>query len=94
MRVEFSRRALARLESIQRYIAADNPSAASAVIAEIRRACSLIGLQPRMGRTVPGLELRFHVTRRYRYRIIYRTTPTVAQILDILHPRQAWTPPD
>jgi plasmid stabilization system protein ParE len=90
VRVDFSRRALTRLRGIHAYIAERDPAAAERVIAEIANACRLLGEQPSMGRAVEGTRLRFHLTRRFRYRIIYRVDETRIFVRDVLHPRQAW----
>ena len=87
--VDFTRRALARLADIHAYVAERDPVAADRVIAEIQRSCLLIGAQPLMGRAVDGTRLRFHVTRRFRYRVIYQAGERVL-IRDVLHPRQRW----
>lgn len=41
-----------------------------------------------MGTLLPELNLRYHVTRRYQYRIIYRVTAAAIEIRDVMHPRQ------
>jgi plasmid stabilization system protein ParE len=88
--VKVSARALARLRSIHAHIAPHGPDAAANVIGEIERVGSLIATQPRMGRAIPGTSLRFHITRRYGYRVIYRVTADGIELRDVLHPRQNW----
>jgi plasmid stabilization system protein ParE len=87
--VAFSPRALASLRSIREYLHERNPAAAARVIGEIERACALIGDYPGMGPAIPGTELRRHVTRRYRYRVIYRVAGDVIEVRDVMHPRRA-----
>lgn len=58
------------------------------MLAEIEGACALIGEYPRMGPAIPGTRLRRHVTRHYRYRVIYRIAGDVVEIRDVLHPRR------
>ena len=70
------------------FIGERNQSAAKAVKAEIYRACGLISDFPEMGRQIEGTGLRYHSTRKYRYRVIYRVIAEGAEIMDILHPRQ------
>ena len=41
-----------------------------------------------MGRRIESTSLRYHVTRRYRYRVIYRIVSDTVQVMDILHPKQ------
>ena len=86
---ELSRRALTRLREIHACIAQRDPEAARRVVAEVHAACRLIGAQPPMGRAIEGTGLRFHVTRRYRDRVICQTGARVL-IRDVPHPRQQW----
>jgi hypothetical protein len=53
---------------------------------------AIIATYPALGRAIPGTSLRYHVTRRYHYRIICRSALDTVEILDILHPRQASSP--
>lgn len=87
--VVFSSRALASLRSIRQYLRERNPAAATRVIGEIERACALIGEYPWMGPAIPGTRLRRHVTRRYRYRVLYCITRDVVEVRDVMHPRRA-----
>ena len=66
-----------------------NPRAADALLTEIERLCGLIAEFPELGRRIDGTSLRYHVSRSYRYRVIYRISGEGVEILDILHPRQA-----
>jgi plasmid stabilization system protein ParE len=87
--VRFSKRALASLTSQEDYLRQRNPNVADAVLLEISNLASLIGTFPEMGRSIDGTSLRYHVTRKYRYRIIYRITAKAVEIRDILHRRQS-----
>lgn len=84
----WSRRALASVRSIDDYISERNPDGARNVLAEIDRSCSLLAEFPMIGVTVPETFLRCHVTRRYRYRIIYRVEGERVEIRDVMHPSQ------
>ena len=84
----FSPRALASLRRTERYLRERNPTAADRVLAEIERACDLLRDQPWMGAPVAGTGLRRVVTRRYRYRVIYRAAGDVVEVRDIMHPRR------
>ena len=88
-RVRFSRRAVARLDDIGSYISERDPAAAARVLAEIDRAAALIGEHPRIGRPARVADLRVFVTRRHRYRVIYRVECGTVEIRDVLHPRQS-----
>jgi plasmid stabilization system protein ParE len=78
--------ALESLEAQIAFLRPRNPRAAEALIAEIERSCANLAAFPGMGRAVAGTSLRVHVTRHYRYRIIYRALPDRIEIRDILHP--------
>jgi plasmid stabilization system protein ParE len=84
--VRFSARALRSLRGIERYLGERNPAAAERVVEEIGRACALIGDYPEMGPAIPGTRLRRHVTRRYRYRVIYRIVGDIVEIREVMHP--------
>jgi addiction module RelE/StbE family toxin len=84
----FSPRALASLRRVARYLRERNPAAAERVLAEIERSCELLREHPWMGPPVPGTGLRRHVTRRYRYRVIYRVVGDLVEVRDVMHPRR------
>ena len=88
--VTYSRRALASLTNHFDHLEDRNPTAARDFLFEIERTSDLIGEFPRLGRAVEGLTLRCHVTKRFRYRIIYLATPERVEIREILHPNQDW----
>lgn len=87
--VRFSARALRSLRGIERYLRGRNPAAAERVIEEIRRACALIGDYPEMGAAIPGTRLRRHVTRRHRYRVIYRIMGEAVEVREVMHPSRS-----
>ena len=87
--VRFSPRALASLRSIRAWLRERDPAAADRVIAEIERACILLGDYPLMGPAIPETRLRRHVTRRYRYRVIYRVQGDRVEVRDVMHPSRA-----
>lgn len=86
--VHYSTRALAALVHIDRYLMERSPTGAANVFADIKRSINLLAAFPQMGSTIPELDLRYHMTRRYQYRIVYRVTATTIEIRDVLHPRQ------
>jgi plasmid stabilization system protein ParE len=87
--LRFSVRALASLNNQSAHIRQHNPRAATAVLDDIRRTCDLLAEFPMIGRTIEATRLRYLLSRRYRYRIIYRINGETVEIRDILHPRQA-----
>ena len=58
------------------------------MLAEIEDLASLIAAYQEMGRRIEGTDLRYHITRRYRYRVIYRLDGEVVQVVDVMHPRR------
>lgn len=87
--VRFSVRALASLDHHHAHITQHNPRAAAALLADIRRTCDLLAEFPMIGRAIEDTRLRYVLSRRYRYRVIYRIAGETVEIRDILHPRQA-----
>ncbi len=84
----WSARALASLTAQDDYLRPLNPDAADSVLSEIERLAALIAEFPQMGRRIDGTSLRYHVTARYRYRVIYRVWGERVEIVEVLHPRR------
>ncbi|NCQ25179.1 MAG: type II toxin-antitoxin system RelE/ParE family toxin [Roseovarius sp.] len=84
----WSARALASLTAQDDYLRPLNPTAADAVLSEIEHLAALIVEFPQMGRRIDGTGLRYHVTGRYRYRVIYRMRGRWVEIVEVLHPRR------
>ena len=84
----WSARALASLTAQDDYLRPLNSTAADAVLTEIERLAALIVEFPHMGRRIDGTSLRYHVTARYRYRLIYRVRGEQVEIVEVLHPRR------
>jgi plasmid stabilization system protein ParE len=84
----WSARALASLTAQDDYLRPLNPAAANAVLSEIERLAALIAAFPGIGRRIEGTALRYLVTRRYRYRVIYRARGERVEIVEVLHPRR------
>ena len=84
----WSARALASLTAQDDYLRPLNPAAADAVLTEIERLAELIAQFPQMGRRIDGTSLRYHITGRYRYRLIYRVRGERVEIVEVLHPRR------
>ncbi len=78
--------ALDSLEDQIVFLRPRNPAAAERVLAEIERTCTLLAEAPGTGRRIAGTASRVHITRRYRYRIIYHVTQDGIEVRDILHP--------
>lgn len=84
----WSARALTSLTAHDDYLRPLNPAAADAVLSEVERLAALIAEFPQMGRRIDGTGLRYHVTARYRYRLIYRGRGKRVEIVEVLHPRR------
>ena len=76
------------LEAQDDYLRPLNPKAADAVLAELAYSCELIADFPMIGRKIEGTGLRYMVTRKYCYRVVYRAFGDVVEIREVLHPRQ------
>ncbi len=88
--VHWSARATRSVLEIERYLNERNPAAALAVVAEIERTCALVAGMPMMAPRVGTLNLRMHITRRYRYRLVYRVVEGGIEVREVLHPRRAF----
>jgi plasmid stabilization system protein ParE len=84
----WSRRAIASLSAQDDWLRPKNPLAADSILREIERSAGLLAEFPDMGRRIEGTSLRCHVTRRYRFRIVYRVTGGSVQVVDVMHPRR------
>ncbi|MDO8754651.1 MAG: type II toxin-antitoxin system RelE/ParE family toxin [Anaerolineales bacterium] len=84
-RLEYSIAAGDDLESIQRYIAADNPKAATQVIENIMAAADNLLDFPMMGNPWRRAGTRKLVLKKYPYTIIYRLTTVAVFVLAVAH---------
>lgn len=73
------------LESIQRYIEAENPKAAARVIENIMTAADNLIDFPLLGKPWRRAGTRKLVLTKYPYSIIYRLTPDTVFVLTIAH---------
>lgn len=71
MKVRYSRRALVQLEQAHRFIAADDPIAARAVVERIATAVGLLGRYPTIGRPTDLRNIRAMSVPRTRYVVFY-----------------------
>lgn len=93
MKVEFSRQALADLETIAAFYAAKaGPQVAQAVGDRLEAAIARIAAQPESSPSVAGYRhLRVAFLIRYPFRIFYRVLADRIQIVHIRHTsRQSW----
>lgn len=84
MIVRYALRARGDIASIHDYLAARNPTAATAVVRQIRATCELLGRHPGIGRPTQFDDVRMISVLRYPY-IVYHQVSSDAVI--ILHVR-------
>lgn len=87
-RAKYSRRAIADIAAQDDYLRPLNPAAANAVLDEIEAMADLLVDFPKLGRLIDDTSLRYIVTRKYRYRIVYRLEQSELRIVQVLHPRK------
>lgn len=85
MRVVFTPLALADIQAIHNYIAADNPPAAGRTVSRIRRAVESLETFPELGRAWEGGPTRALSIAGIPYRIHYRVREDELQILRVYH---------
>ena len=88
MRLRWTRTALRDLDSLERYIAQDNPSAADAMVDRILRTIQLLTKNPEMGRR--GRVPRTRELVIPPYLIAYRVRRTEISIVAIIHGARRW----
>ncbi len=92
-RVTWSHRALADLEGIAAYIAADSPAYAKAVVRRVVSSTRTLARFPRSGRVVPEFgsdDIRELFA--YSYRIIYRLQDEEVLVAAIVHGKRILDP--
>ena len=89
MRVVWSPQALDDRDAIWAYIAADTPSAAIRVDADLADAIGGLGDYPELGRPglIPGTRELFPI---HSYRIVYELSDDEVQVLAIVHTSRLW----
>ena len=89
-RVGWSRRAIADLESIAAYIAADSPNYAQAVVKRVVALTANLSAFPHAGRQVPEFDdgnIRELIA--YSYRIIYQVSEADVTIAAVIHGKRS-----
>ncbi len=88
MRIVYTPRALADLQAIESYISQFNPSAATRVLAAIKRAIDSLEHSPRLGLPIDD-EGRYRLPiGRFPYLVFYRWTDPEIFILHVRHGRR------
>ena len=85
----WSTKATTALRSYDDYLRPRSAKVADALLTEVDGLCHLIADFPKMGTRIQGTKLRYHITRKYRYRVIYRIVRQGIVIRDVLHPSRA-----
>ncbi|MCO7262237.1 type II toxin-antitoxin system RelE/ParE family toxin [Dickeya zeae] len=85
MEIKWLRKASANLEAEYRYIAQDDPQAASQFVDEVQKVTELLPQQPAMGRPGRVLGTRELVLTHDPYIIPYRVKGNMIQILRVFH---------
>ena len=88
--IVWTRRALARLDQIGAYIAADNPDAAARVVAQIVASVNGLAEFPASGRPGRIKTTRELVISGLPYIVPYRVTVVTVEILTVMHSAQQW----
>jgi plasmid stabilization system protein ParE len=93
MRIRYTLRARADIESIFAYLDSRNPAAALAVKREIERAAAALGVLPYLGAVAErSPEFRAVIVGHYPYRIYYRIRGNEVWIVHIRHTsRRPWS---
>ena len=86
----YSPRYFRRLEDIHEWIAADNPAAATRMVARIRAAIERLAVSPGIGRPGRVADTRELVIPGTPYIVPYRVRGDVVQIITVLHSAQRW----
>lgn len=87
----YSGRAAADLESILRYIASDNPSAARRWVAALEARCESLCTFPEMGVERPDIAQGLRIFPFRRSIIAYRVVPGRVRIVRVLHGGQDYS---
>ena len=88
--IVWTRRALARLDQIGAYTAADNPDAAARVVAHIVASVNGLAEFPASGRAGRIKTTRELVISGLPYIVAYRVTVVTIEILTVMHSAQQW----
>lgn len=81
--VVYRRRAIADLQALRDYYLPIDPTALDNVLDDIERAIAFLREHPFGGQAMETRPARWHVTRRYRFRISYTTDGKMLRVLGI-----------
>ena len=73
-KIVYGHRAVESLANIESYLRERSVSGAKNVLADIKSSIELLAEFPYLGVAIKDLSLRFQVTAKYKYRVIYRAT--------------------
>jgi plasmid stabilization system protein ParE len=88
MRVVYSSRALAQLESMHEYLSSRSAGGAANVTSSIRRTIARLIDLPQLGKLTDEAHVRVVIEPEYLYRVFYTIDGKVVTVLRILHRSQ------
>lgn len=90
--LEWRPQASADLMDIVAYIADDNPDAAQALKDEIEAKAAKLPRHPKLYKRSQRVKGMREVVIRGNYVLLYRETPTLIEIVSVVHARRQWPP--
>ncbi|MDD2811159.1 type II toxin-antitoxin system RelE/ParE family toxin [Rhodoferax sp.] len=91
-RLEWRPQASADLLEIVAYIADDNPDAAQALKDEIEDKAAKLPDHPKLYKPSPRVKGMRELVVRSNYVLLYRETPALVEVVNVLHARKQWPP--
>jgi len=88
--IEWTKRALRRLDQVGSTIAEDNPNASASVVARIVSSVEKLADYPAVGRIGRAIGTRELVITALPYIIPYRVKETTIEIITVMHTAQKW----
>lgn len=92
-RLEWRPQASADLLEIVAYIADDNPDAAQELKDEIEDKAAKLPDHPKLYKLSPRVKGMRELVVRSNYVLLYRETPELVEVVNVLHARRKWPPP-
>lgn len=92
-RLEWRPQASADLLEIVAYIADDNPDAAQELKDEIEDKAEKLPDHPKLYKLSPRVKGMRELVVRSNYVLLYRETPDLVEVVNVLHARRKWPPP-
>ena len=87
-KVIYGYHAVESLSNIENYLQERSLSGAKNVLGDIKSSIDTLAIYPFLGVTTENFHFRYQVTKKYRYKIVYRIQDKTLHIFQIYHPRQ------